>query len=373
MSALNVPRATAKRSSAELQLQGVARKFLTDYEMSESGLERQLPNVSNRFSCPYVQSNLLYLDYLREVYLANCVLSAIFSLVAVFLNGVVLVSIRRTPCLHDPSHLLLCILACTDLSVGLVEQPIYVLYKAAELNRLGNISCVTGVITNMLMGLLAGMSFLTMTFISLDRFLALHLHLRYKAIVTKSLVLKATFASIALFTCGASFYPWLPSVPIYGGIIVIILCLLVSTILYSKIYKIVRKHQLQIQLSAPKKQNQNETILLKKYWKSVVSFAVVQFIMLLCYLPYAIALAMRAVSGITKEYKLVLNITTTVIYLNSSLNPLVYCWRIREVRVAVGKTFKQLFRKEFEGRQTSSRVQAYVVRASSDPHTLYHV
>lgn len=337
-------------------------------KMSEVGFERQIPNetLARPVFCPYVQSNLLYVDYLREVYIVNCILNAIFSLIAVFFNAVIFVSIRRTQSLHDPSHLLLSILACTDLIVGLIEQPVYVLYKAAELNRLGKISCVTGVMTNMLMGLLTGMSFLTMTFISIDRFLALYLHLRYKAIVTKSLVLKVTFASFVLFAFGVSFYPWLPRVPVYGGISAITICLVVSTILYCKIYKIVRKHQLQIQNDAKKQQqHQSDTILLKKYWRSVVSFVLVHLVMLLCYLPYAIALAMRAVSGITKEYKLLLNITTTVIFLNSSLNPLVYCWRIREVRTAVGKTLKQLFRKQSESRQTS---RDQVNDACSDPH-----
>ncbi|XP_031551425.1 trace amine-associated receptor 7h-like [Actinia tenebrosa] len=330
--------------------------------MSEFRLElRQTPNETLATepvsSCPFVQSNLLYLDYLREVYIVNCILNAIFSLVAVFFNGVIFVSIRRTPSLHDPSHLLISILACTDLGVGLIEQPIYVLNKAAELNRLGKISCVTGAMTNMLAGLLAGMSFLTMTFISIDRFLALHLHLRYKAIVTKSLVLKATFVSFISFSLCVSFYPWLPSVPVYGGITIIIICLMVSTILYCRIYKIVRKHHLQIRNSAPKQQrHESERIVLKKYWKSVVGFVVVHLVMVLCYLPYAIALGMRAVSGITKEYKLILNVTTTIIYLNSSMNPLVFCWRIREVRNAVVKTLKQLFRKQSESSQTS-RVQ----------------
>lgn len=41
--------------------------------------------------------------------------------------------------------------------------------------------------------------------------------------------------------------------------------------------------------------------------------------------------------GYTKTVKIAYDYATTVVFINSFLNPVVYCWRIREIRRAVKK------------------------------------
>lgn len=296
--------------------------------------------------CAYVSSNLQFIEYLRSVYIVTCAVNALFSPLAVFGNAVVFYSILQTRNLHDPAHLLLAILTLTDLTVGLIQQPLYVIYKAAEINRLASISCIAGLLVNMLTGLLSGMSFIIVTVITLDRFLALHLHLRYKAIVTRSLVVKVILACLAFFIGSVSLYPWKPRISLFIGIVIVPSCLVISTISYAKIYRIVRKHQVAISnqnacQSSAANQSQ-DGINMKKFWKFVVNFSYVYIIMIMCFFPYAVTLLIRGLIGITKEYKVALNVTSTIIFVNSSLNPLVYCWRITEIRRAVFKTLSSL-------------------------------
>lgn len=292
--------------------------------------------------CIYVPSHLMFIDYLRVVYIATCTVNAVFSPIAVFGNTIVFYSILRTRNLQDPAHLLLAILALTDLTVGLIQQPLYVIYKATEINRMIRVSCIAGLMTNMITGFCPGMSFIIATLVTLDRYLALHLHLRYRAIVTRSLVVKTVLVSMILFITAVSFYPWKPTVSLFIAIITIPTCLIISTISYFKIYRIVRKHQLAISSQANTEPTRPDSINMKKFWRFVVSFSYVYIIMILCYLPYTITLVTRSLVGFNKEYKVALNVTSTLIFINSSLNPIVYCWKIKEIRRAVFKTLQKI-------------------------------
>lgn len=312
--------------------------------------------------CLYVPSLLQFIDYLRVVYITTCSINALFCPLAVFGNAVVFYSISRTQNLHDPAHLLLASLALTDLTVGLIQQPLYVIYKAAEINRLARISCIAGLLTNMLTGVLPGLSFLIVTLVTLDRYLALHLHLRYKAIVTRPLVIKVILVSLALFTVAVSFYPWKPRVSLFIAIATIPLFLFISTISYFKIYRIVRKHQRAISCQAPTQAPAGQdTINMRKFWRFVVSFSYVYFIMVACYFPYVVTLVFRSLVGMTKEYKVALNVTSTVIFINSSLNPIVYCWKIKEIRRAVFKTLEKI---------TGSRLHINLQETTSNNHSV---
>ena len=59
-----------------------------------------------------------------------------------------------------------------------------------------------------------------------------------------------------------------------------------------------------------------------------------------CYLPYGIV-AVLSVNGI-ENYEAG-KAATSLVYLNSSLNPILCCWKIKEVRQAVKDTIKQLY------------------------------
>ena len=63
---------------------------------------------------------------LRTFLITNCVINACTSFSAAFGNGIVLMTIWKSPSLHSPSNTLLFGLALTDFSVGMFIQPMEV-------------------------------------------------------------------------------------------------------------------------------------------------------------------------------------------------------------------------------------------------------
>ena len=63
-----------------------------------------------------------------------------------------------------------------------------------------------------------------------------------------------------------------------------------------------------------------------------------------CYLPLSIMNALTPQRGISLSVYLAGQFPVTLAFLNSSLNPLLYYWKIREVRQAVKETLRQMFR-----------------------------
>jgi len=96
---------------------------------------------------------------------------------------------------------MLCSLAVSDFLVGLFAQPLFIaddLTKEALLNNLA-VTVASSV---------CGVSLLTMTTLSVDRFLTLHYHMRYATLVTESRV-KGFVVFIWLLSFLASgFYFW---------------------------------------------------------------------------------------------------------------------------------------------------------------------
>ena len=81
-----------------------------------------------------------------------------------------------------------------------------------------------------------------------------------------------------------------------------------------------------------------------RYRKAVTSALWVQVTMTFCYLPYRIVEILRPQIRLSSSLYLSIQFTANlVLFKNSSLNPLLDCWKIREVRQAVEDTIRQFF------------------------------
>ncbi|XP_078349940.1 adenosine receptor A2a-like [Oculina patagonica] len=268
----------------------------------------------------------------------------IFLTITAFLgNTLILVALRKESSLHPPSKLLYRCLATTDLCVGLISEPLSVTYLMFLVYEKWNLCRYVLDSVFIASYALCGVSLLTMTAISVDRLLALLLRLRYRQVVTlkRIYVIVVTFW-VASFVAAVS-YLANHQIAIWYGRLVILFCVVTSIVSYSKIFLTLRHHQ-QTQLKGHVEQQQpNQAIPLDiaRYRKAVYSALWVQLALVACYLPYGIVGAFsyntRTLSSSTF---LALNITTTLVYLNSSLNPFLYCWKISEVRQAVKQTIR---------------------------------
>ena len=134
--------------------------------------------------------------------------------------------------------------------------------------------------------------------------------------------------------------------PIIVGVFML-LSLLISVFSYLKIYLHIRHHQLQVPGHVQQAQPPNggaAPLNIARCKKSVSSIAWVQFALIVCYLPFIVA-------GILTVYGKLLRsavgiayfrVALSIFYLNSSLNPILYCWKIREMKQAVKDIITQL-------------------------------
>ena len=91
-----------------------------------------------------------------------------------------------------------------------------------------------------------------------------------------------------------------------------------------------------------RQQNQQVPLNIARYRKAVSAALWVQMTLVVSYLPFLITEALKHQRGIPLSLYHAREFTGTLVLLNSSLNPLLYCWKIREVRQAVKDTMREL-------------------------------
>ena len=287
------------------------------------------------------------IDGKSTLQIINCILTVPTSLTATLGNLLVLISIWRTPSLHSPSNVLLVGLALSDLGVGLFVQPIFLVYNIAKIKGLMELFC-SSVVTLYVTGFcLCGVSLLTLTAISLDRYIAVHLHLRYKEIVT---VKRVTAVLVSIWMVGIIYgllFLWSRTFTNIFSIVLILLNVCVTTFAYCKIYRVVRRHQAQIhrQMQAFVGQQEGNSLNLPQFKKSLVNMLLIYCTFLFCYLPYIIVTVVIFITGRTMSKQSILEVAYLLVYINSTLNPLVYCWRFQQIRAAIRETARRLFWK----------------------------
>ena len=291
----------------------------------------------------------LHFDSTEEVFITNivtCILNSFFSLLTCIGNFIVVFVIGKTRDLHSPSFILLGCLAVSDLLVGLICQPLFVAHKIAELKENLAVFCTLKVLQSLSAWITAGVSFLILAAVSIDRLLALTLHLRYYTVVTVPRVFQTTSALWIFAT--VTFLPrfWMASKWYFIPIASILLIGFVIMISIWKIFRIVRKHQQQINdQTIAVSHLPADTVKILKCRKSAVTVLYIYGLLLIFYLPFVVPLLMEKFIGYTRTIRIVYEYAATAVFINSCLNPVVYCWRIREIRRAVKNFIRRSSRK----------------------------
>ena len=293
-----------------------------------------------------VMETLLSANIRVGLYIALAAVNIVLSIMASLGNVLILIALRNVTSIHPPTKLLFQCLAITDLGVGLISQPLM-----AARSLIVYVKNLDLKFWNIFFHLLfrsssiifSGVSVFASTALSVDRLLALFLGLRYRHVVTLKRVR-------AILACGCLAFLLTMLVCYFhvktGGITMAILytlCLIISLFSYTKIVIRLRQHQSSVGDNV--QQGQANTggmpLNLKRYKKTVVSIALVQLALVICYFPFNIVLFAVHLKGIHPRLYFILNFTATLVFLNSSLNQFLYCWRIKEIRQAVKATIRR--------------------------------
>ena len=289
-----------------------------------------------------ISKELICLGVLQEsanskVMFTNIAFNIVFSIIATLENLLVLITLWRSSNLQSPSNTLLYGLALPDLLNGLICEPFVIAWQLTVYNN--KVTCILPIIKTTLFALITEVALFTVTAISTDRYLAMHFHLRYAEVVTKKRVKLALLCfflisglhAVTLIFGFVTFFHQLMAV--IGTI-----CLLAVSFSWIKIYQVMQHHQahIQVHMIAPGHQ-----FNMARFRKTVKNTLIILFIFVSCYLPYFTAGIIFAFKVYSATYMLIL-ITHSVILSNSSLNPLLYCWRYGDIRAAAKQTLTKL-------------------------------
>ena len=255
-------------------------------------------------------------------------------------NILILIALQKELPLSGQTRVLFRSLATSDVCVGLVSQPLF----AASILLIGHerrwdICRFMRYFTYVISTTLCGVSLLTLTAISVDRLLVLLLEFNYGTIVTQ-VRMKAAIACFWIISVTISMV-YLKSRRIFFLVtaVVIILSVTISVCSYFTIFLILRRRQNRIgdnehQINLRLRQKRSQRIKRTVYGVLWVHFALV-----VCYLPFSVVEVMSAKTGTTLPTFVAGTCLATLIYFNSTINPFLYCWRIRDVRRAVKRVF----------------------------------
>ena len=260
------------------------------------------------------------------------------SITACLGNTLILICLHKVSSIHPPTKLFFRCLAVTDLSVGLFVQPLHVTLILSPLIKMSVKELfMIDRVRDALGWCLCGVSILTSTAISVDRLLALLLGLRYRHVVTLRRVRVVIFFFWLISVSLGAIRNSRSDIALKAASTLLPLSLVISIFCYTRIFFKLRHQQVQVtQVQA----NEREIpVNMARYRKSVSSVLWVQLALVVCYAPWGIAVVLY-VNGIGNY--VVWIVTETLVYLNSSLNPILYCWKIRAVRQAVKDTIRQL-------------------------------
>lgn len=306
-------------------------------------------------------------------YIAVIVINCLTCLPTIFGNILIILGIWSLPVLHTPSNILLVGLACSDLGVGLLVPPLNIARIVPKLQgKPFNNWCTIQVAYTFFGVMFCGVSFLTVAAFSIDKYLALHWHLRYITIVTSKRVKYIVVSFWIVFGAMSTIQLW--SMTVYRILVCIVvpLFLLGTSFTYFRIYRVVLRHKVQIQIQSQAttrveqggRNSSNSPLNMARYRKSVTSMFLVYCLFLLCYIPYICVQVVILITTLNlqndseidaRSYSylyVAVDVTETIVILNSLINPLIYCWRMREIRHAA-KVALSIIRCKSAGQQQS--------------------
>ena len=281
----------------------------------------------------------------RTLVIVNCILNVPLILICIVGNALVLIAASKSRRIRSSSMEILSSLAFSDLLVGIIAQPLFLAHQFTKESFLNSLMVL-------IVYPICGVSLWTLTAISVDRFLALHFHMRYATLVTTTRV-KISIAFIWLYNfVSSALYYLVPFIYFFIMTLTTVICILTFFLAYLGIYFIVRHHQLQIHAQQQTVESKDVAgnvngISMARLKKSAMNTFVFFIFFVICYLPmYALltfAISKRAQWTTENDFSI------TVVFLNSAINPFLFCWRLQELRRNVLKTLRKTF-----GKQTDS-------------------
>ena len=275
-------------------------------------------------------------DPLYSALITNIVINGFLCYTTIMMNIVTIHALRKTSSLPKPLKTLLLSLAVSDLGVGLLGQPLYIARRVAQLRcNFYKLRTPFSVVANILfLSSLFGIAAL-----SADRFVSIWRPLRYQELVTHQRVVNVVVAIwlSSAFLGLINMFVLTEKISFVIFFIIEFLCFVATTWFSLKVYLTVRRHNIQIQAQTQQVTLNSRTVYNARVRKSAQSTYWIYLVFLVCYLPQFFV---RCFRHLTRPHQKDILITLlvsswTLVHLNSALNPVIYCWKMRRIRRTV--------------------------------------
>ena len=283
----------------------------------------------------------------RGFVLGLCVLNVVFALVATLGNLLVIRALMKASTIPLNVKKMFLSLAFSDLAVGLLPQAMAAIIHAVILKMVSSGENLASFCPTVLSVhhyfwiLLATASFLNVIVIAVDRLLAVSLHLRYQELITPKRVTKVLLFLWLTSCIITSIYIFLPKGNEKVAVAILPVGYILTTVAYVRIYKVVKYHQNQIYSQNQLQNAQTREALRQR--KSAYNALFVYLVFLVCYLPFVPTTILHLTNTSDISFLEAHCASGFLVFLNSSLNPLVYCWRYQEIRQIVKNTITKIF------------------------------
>ena len=276
------------------------------------------------------------------VYVTALLINCLTSIFAVCDNGLVFVAmVRKT--LQRPSNIFLCCLAASDFLTGLLSQPAYIACIVMAIKG-SQFYCLTCFVEYLLGLFLSSVSFLSLTVINFDRYLSFRLPMRYNVLMTNNRA-----RNLATFIC---FYSALFLIlPILGEdkllerilSFAIFVSLAANFFICCGTFRIICKQQARIKAEIQLSHRLHQESGLARFQvrrKTSMTAMWISLFYYACYTPFLVVASISALSEketMNLDLRVSWHFAFTIVLLNASVNPCTYCFRMKDIKLAVRK------------------------------------
>ena len=246
----------------------------------------------------------------------------------VLLNVLVIKAVKTTPRLRTNSNILLACLAVTDALTGLLGQPLFVLWKIFLLVGLSDSKIVENCNYAIVVITLTA-SFFHLMFVTFERLIAIKFTMQYSNIITE----KNMKIAVIVVWITASIYGVLRGTEkvntaryLTGPLA--ISCILFLTFAYLIMYRETARHKEKIKTQQLPQEDVERFLKENKALKTTLFVVGAVLVFLLPVGFFFIFI----VTGLYDIFPINLPSILTCAMLNSLVNPLIYCWRQKEMR-----------------------------------------
>ena len=281
-------------------------------------------------------------DPFYSALIANIVINGFLCYTNIMMNIVTIHALRKTSSLPKLLKTLLLSLAVSDVCAGLLSQPLNIAFQAQILRC--NFDVIVGASLVVISNFLYLSSLFSITALSADRFVAIQMPLRYQVLVTYRRVVIVVIA-IWLFSAffGLIDFFLIPDdVSFAIHFTIESLCFVATTCFSFKVYLTAKRHKLQLQA-----QTQRDVENIARHRKTALSAFWIYLAFWVCYLPnffvycfYHLTPGRQSIIISTLE-----TCSATLVHLNSSLNPVIYSWKMSHIRRTILNSLRGIIRR----------------------------